>query len=95
MDSFAGLFDGFRYMFTGESTSKADKFDNLGSMKIVNLRLLHKRLIHSIRMLKTRLLHKRDLGSVREIKRNNTPRQKRSGISTKRASYTKEIWDEY
>jgi len=36
VDSFAGLFDGFYYMFTGESTSKADKFDNLGSMKILN-----------------------------------------------------------
>jgi len=35
-DSFAGLFNGFYYIFTGESTSKADKFDNLRSMKILN-----------------------------------------------------------
>jgi len=28
VDSFAGLFDGFYYILTGESTSKADKFDN-------------------------------------------------------------------
>ena len=26
VDSFAGLFDGFYYILTGESTSKADKF---------------------------------------------------------------------
>jgi len=36
VDSFAGLFNGFYYIFTGESTSKADKFDNLRSMKILN-----------------------------------------------------------
>jgi len=36
VDSFAGLFDGFYYIFTGESTSKADIFDNLRSMKIFN-----------------------------------------------------------
>jgi len=36
VDSFAGVFDGFFYMFTGESTSKADRFDTLGSMKILN-----------------------------------------------------------
>jgi len=34
VDSFAGLFDGLYYIFTGESTSKADKFDKLGSMRI-------------------------------------------------------------
>jgi len=38
-DSFAGLFDGFYYIFTRESTSKADKFDNLRSMKILNTSL--------------------------------------------------------
>ena len=43
VDSFAGLFDGFYYTFTGESTSKADKFDNLGSMKILNTPLTQKR----------------------------------------------------
>jgi hypothetical protein len=43
VDSFAGLFDGFYYMFTGESTSKADKFNNLGSMKIPNTPLTQKR----------------------------------------------------
>jgi len=42
MDSFAGLFDGFYYIFTGESTSKADKFDNLPSMKILNMPLTQK-----------------------------------------------------
>ena len=35
VDSFACLFDGFNYIFTGESTSKADKCDNLRSMKIL------------------------------------------------------------
>ena len=34
VDSFAGLFDGFYYIFTSASTSKADIFDNLHSMKI-------------------------------------------------------------
>ena len=43
VDSFAGLFDGFCYMVTGDSTSKADKFDNLGSMKILNTSLAQKR----------------------------------------------------
>ena len=43
VDSFAGLFDGFYYLFTGESTSKADKFNNLGSMKIPNTPLTQKR----------------------------------------------------
>jgi len=43
VDSFAGLFDEFYYMFTGESTSKADTFDNLGSMKILNTPLTQKR----------------------------------------------------
>jgi len=42
VDSFAGLFDGFYYIFTGESTSKADKFDNLSSMKILNMPLTQK-----------------------------------------------------
>jgi len=42
VDSFAGLVDGIYYMFTGESTSKADKFDNLGSMKILNTTLTQK-----------------------------------------------------
>ena len=42
MDSFAGLFDGFDYIFTGESTSKADKFDNLRSVKILNTALTQK-----------------------------------------------------
>jgi len=36
VDSFASFFDGFYYMFAGESTSKADKFHNQGSMKILN-----------------------------------------------------------
>ena len=36
LDRFAGLFDGLTYTFTGESTSKADKFDNFRSMKILN-----------------------------------------------------------
>jgi len=42
VDSFAGLFDGFYYIFTGESTSKADKFDNLRSIKILNTPLTQK-----------------------------------------------------
>ena len=42
MDSFAGLFDGFHYIFTGESTSKADKFDNLRLMEILNTPLTQK-----------------------------------------------------
>jgi len=33
VDSFAGLFDGFYYILTGESTSKADKFDNFFQQK--------------------------------------------------------------
>jgi len=48
VDSFAGLFNGFYYMFTGESTSKADKFDNLRSMKILNTLLAQKS--HGIRI---------------------------------------------
>ena len=43
MDSFAGLFNGFYYIFIGESTSKADKFDNLRSMKILNMPLSTKK----------------------------------------------------
>ena len=42
VDSFAGLFDGFYYTFTGESTSKGDKFDNLRSMKILDTPLTQK-----------------------------------------------------
>jgi len=42
VDSFASLFDRFYYIFTGESTSKADKFDNLRSMKILNTPLTQK-----------------------------------------------------
>jgi len=41
MDSFAGLFDGFYYTLTGESTSKADKFDNFCRRKSQTC-LLHK-----------------------------------------------------
>jgi len=47
VDSFAGHFDGFYYIFTGESTSKADKFDNFVSMKILNRPLIQKS--HGIR----------------------------------------------
>jgi len=36
VDSFTGLLDGFYYTFTGESTNKAEKFDNFRSMKILN-----------------------------------------------------------
>ena len=42
VDSFAGLSDGFYYIFIGESTSKVDKFDNLRSMKILNMSLTQK-----------------------------------------------------
>jgi len=42
VDSFAGLFDGFYYISTGESTSKADKFDIFWSMKILNTSLTQK-----------------------------------------------------
>ena len=42
VDSFAGLFDGFYYIFDGESSSKADKFDNLRSIKILNTPLTQK-----------------------------------------------------
>jgi len=42
VDSFAGLFDGFYYIFNGESTSKADKYDNLRSLKILNMPLTQK-----------------------------------------------------
>jgi len=42
VDSFAGLFNGFYYIFTGESTSKADKFDKLRLMKILNTSLTQK-----------------------------------------------------
>ena len=42
VDSFAGLFDWFYYIFTGERTSKADKFDNLHLMKILNTPLSQK-----------------------------------------------------
>ena len=41
--SFAGLFDGFfYYILIGESTSRADKFDNLRSMQILNTPLTQK-----------------------------------------------------
>ena len=36
------LFNGFYYIFTGKSTSKADKFDNLHLMKILSTPLTHK-----------------------------------------------------
>jgi len=36
VDNFAGLFNGFGYIFTGEGTSKADKFDDLCSVKILS-----------------------------------------------------------
>jgi len=42
VDSFAGLFNGFYYIFTGEDTSKVDKFDKLRSMKIFNTPLTQK-----------------------------------------------------
>jgi len=42
VDSFTGFFDRFYYIFTGESTSKADKFDNLRWMKILNTPLTQK-----------------------------------------------------
>jgi len=42
VDSFAGLFNRFYYIFTGESTSKADIFDNLRSMKIPSTPLTQK-----------------------------------------------------
>ena len=35
VDNFADFFDGFYYIFTGESTSKAERFDNLRSLKIL------------------------------------------------------------
>jgi len=43
VDSFAGLFNGFYYIFTGDSTSKAGKFDILGSKKILYTPLTQKR----------------------------------------------------
>ena len=46
VDSFAGLFDRFYYMLTGESTSKADKFDNFSRRKSCTC-LLHKRALGS------------------------------------------------
>jgi len=42
VDSFAGLFDGFYYILTGESTSKADKFEKNCRRKSETC-LLHKR----------------------------------------------------
>jgi len=42
VDSFAGLFDEFYYIFTDESTSKADKFDNLRSIEILSTLLTQK-----------------------------------------------------
>jgi len=44
VDSFADLFDGFYYIFTGESTSKADKFDNMRLIIILNTPLTQKSL---------------------------------------------------
>jgi len=49
VDSFAGLFDGFYYIFTGESTSKADKFDNFCSMQMLNMPLTQKSLEAALR----------------------------------------------
>jgi len=49
VDRLEGLFEGFYYMFTGESTSKADNFDNLGLMEILNTPLTGwRRLIGSL-----------------------------------------------
>ena len=42
VDSFAGLFNGFYCMCTGESTSKADNFDNLRLIKILSTPLTQK-----------------------------------------------------
>ena len=63
VDSFAGLFNGFYYIFTSESTSKADKFDNLRSMKILSTPLAQK--------------NPGILLSRRDLNRNKNSRQKR------------------
>jgi len=63
VDSFARLFAGFYYMFTGESTSKADKFVNLGSIKILNTPVTQQR---------SGIRTKRH-----DLNRNKTPRQQR------------------
>jgi len=47
VDSFAGLFDGFYYVLTGESASKADKFDNFCRRKSETC-LLRKRTLGSV-----------------------------------------------
>jgi len=44
VDSSAGVFDGVYYILTGESTRKADKFDNVRSTKILNTPLTPKSL---------------------------------------------------
>jgi len=63
VDSFACLFHGFYYIFTGECTSKADKFDNLCSIKILNTSLTQK---------SPGIRSKRP----RDLNRNKTSRQK-------------------
>jgi len=40
VDSFAGVFDGFYYISARESSRKADKFDNVRSIKILHKRAL-------------------------------------------------------
>jgi len=67
VDSFAGFFDGFYYICTGESTSKADKLKFLRSMQI--LKTPH--------IKEASLLHKRDLNSEQtDVYWNNPPEQK-------------------
>jgi len=61
VDGFAGLFNGFNYIFTSGSTSKADKFDNFVSMKKLNMPLIQRVMGYVLR----------------DMKKNKTSRQKR------------------
>jgi len=60
VDSFTGLLDGFYYIFTGENTSKVDKFGNLRSIKS-SKRLIHTRVLGSV---------------LRDVNRNKTSTHK-------------------
>ena len=88
VDSFAGVFDGFFYMFTGESTIKADRFDNLGSMKILNRTKSFLVLIKN-----TRFVRDNGTNQTKEGYRGQTPVSKK--LLVRQAFYTKEICDPY
>jgi len=66
VDSSAGLFDRFYYILTGESTSKADKFDNFCRWKSW-IGLLHKRALSALRHVYWNRPHKQKGVNLEEL----------------------------